>query len=882
MTQFDQRNQQVDTQYNADHITIQQQPLSLTEKQRKQNRARMLQRVQAIWIDGIFEPSLQEAAQIALQVQNKPSAVVTPLWSVLREFDTTGQLSSENASIVQVYDHASGEVLLLGEPGSGKTTLLLELTRTLLERARQDEAHPIPVVFPLSSWATTKRQPLTTWLASELHTKYQIPLTLATSWIEMDQVLPLLDGLDEVPSVQQAACVEAINTYRREHGLLPTVVCSRQTDYLALSTRLLLRTAVVVQPLTPEQIASYLASGGERLEALHQTLREDADLRALASTPLMLNVLTAAYQGTPPQEITTTGSLGMKQEQVFASYVQRMLTHRNTRTRYTPQQTIHWLSYLAGQMKRQSQTVFYIEQMQPDWLSGTRMLRAYDRWAVRLPGVLIGILISLAITTLFISALRFADLVTNILLGGLLGGLLSEGSTIQRPAANSGKVRSIPWQQFLQRLLVGILIGLGVGLSYVLSYELRYGLSAGLSVGLCSILLQVLLVKSNTAQSPSQTLPPVWRTKWQRLIRSTALRNGLLAGLLVGLSYGLSAVLSYGLSAVLSAVLSYGLIFGLSYGLSYGLIFGLSFGLSYGLSTGFLSLLLIGKSITVQLTDRLIWSWTSLGRSLRSSQHVRATLQIAALVGLSYVLSYELRYGLSAGLSAGLSVGLSVGLIFGLNYWYLIGLFQGVSSETIGDQQRMAPNQGIRRSAFNGLVLGFISAMSAGLIFGLIIGLSYGLIIGLSAGLLAGLLKGGLASLRHYVLRFLLWRSGAIPWNYPHFLDNAYEQILLRKVGGGYIFLHRLLLDYFADLETGSDSKVLAEDRQEILPLDGASTSAELSEADSYVDAPTAQLISTSILSEVPRLLSCGHEQPTPNARFCSVCGEPVQSSSLE
>src|SRR5205823_10944955 len=100
MTQFDQRNQQVDTQYNADHITIQQQPLSLTEKQRKQNRARMLDRVQAIWIEGILHPSLQGAAQIALGLEHKSTAIVTPFWHVLREFDTTGQLSSEHASIV--------------------------------------------------------------------------------------------------------------------------------------------------------------------------------------------------------------------------------------------------------------------------------------------------------------------------------------------------------------------------------------------------------------------------------------------------------------------------------------------------------------------------------------------------------------------------------------------------------------------------------------------------------------------------------------------------------------------------------------------------------------------------------------------------------------
>src|SRR5436309_12964174 len=80
--------------------------------------------------------------------------------------------------------------------------------------------------------------------------------------------------------------------------------------------------------------------------------------------------------------------------------------------------------------------------------------------------------------------------------------------------------------------------------------------------------------------------------------------------------------------------------------------------------------------------------------------------------------------------------------------------------------------------------------------------LRLGLIYGLSAGLLFGLLMGGWACLRHYVLRLLLWRSGAMPWNYPRFLDSAAEQILLRKVGGGYIFVHRLLLEYFASLDT--------------------------------------------------------------------------------
>ena len=91
--------------------------LSLTEKQRKQNGSRMLDRVHRIWIKGVLEPSVQGAAQIALELENKPSAVVTPMWQEVRAFDTTRRLSSADGSIVQVYDHANGEVLILGEPG---------------------------------------------------------------------------------------------------------------------------------------------------------------------------------------------------------------------------------------------------------------------------------------------------------------------------------------------------------------------------------------------------------------------------------------------------------------------------------------------------------------------------------------------------------------------------------------------------------------------------------------------------------------------------------------------------------------------------------------------------------------------------------------------
>ena len=60
--------------------------------------------------------------------------------------------------------------------------------------------------------------------------------------------------------------------------------------------------------------------------------------------------------------------------------------------------------------------------------------------------------------------------------------------------------------------------------------------------------------------------------------------------------------------------------------------------------------------------------------------------------------------------------------------------------------------------------------------------------------------NGGITYIKHHVLRILLWRNNYAPWNYIRFLDYAAERVFLHKVGGGYIFTHRLLMEYFATL----------------------------------------------------------------------------------
>lgn len=368
---------------------------------------------------------------------------------------------------------------------------------------------------------------------------------------------------------------------------------------------------------------------------------------------------------------------------------------------------------------------------------------------------------------------------------------------------------------------LGAVVNVGLEQGAGPSYWLVAGVINGLSVGLGSILLQVFLERSHTTALDLQTRPPSRGLRWWHFWRHVGIRNGLRAGLLLGLSAGVGAGVAFG---VTDEMAGFGLRTALIEGLGAGINIGVNVALVSGLSAGLLSPLLSRNLRAISPADELRWSWRSLRRSLFAWRHLSRILGVSVFAGLLYGLRLwplYVIYGQDSGTSW-LDYGLAAGTTLGLISWLLLGLFEGVASETIADEQRVAPNQGIHRSARNGLVLGLISAGIAWLITGMFAA-GYGwageLITGLSVGLLAGLLNGGLAALRHSVLRFLLWRADSIPRNYPHFLDYAAERILLRKVGGGYIFVHRLLLEYFASLNSEMAPREVTGQEEPALPI---------------------------------------------------------------
>ncbi|MEZ4707868.1 MAG: hypothetical protein R3A44_11705 [Caldilineaceae bacterium] len=89
-------------------------------------------------------------------------------------------------------------------------------------------------------------------------------------------------------------------------------------------------------------------------------------------------------------------------------------------------------------------------------------------------------------------------------------------------------------------------------------------------------------------------------------------------------------------------------------------------------------------------------------------------------------------------------------------------------------------------------------------------GLVYGVVSGMIVGLMAGLYQ----CIKHLVLRWLLYYGGNTPFNLARFLNYCHERIFLRKVGGGYIFIHRMLMEHFASL-TDDDIERIARSVEE-------------------------------------------------------------------
>lgn len=566
-------------------------PLVPLSMEQRTNRQRLLKRVRTIWIEGMLEQSLQHAVWVDLHLQKRPDALPNPWSVVVQELDQEPHPLPPGTSILQVFDEADEELLILGDPGSGKTTVLLYLTRTLLDKAERDEKRRMPVVFNLSSWAR-QRLSLSQWMLEELTLRYQVPRKVGQAWLDTNQIFPLLDGLDEVEESARAACVQEIITFKNqpsEHT--PFVICCRTGEYQTLSARLPLQYAVMLLPLSDNQIEVYLSSVSGDLDTLREAIREDQDLFELARRPLMLAIFTQAYQNKTPLDFPVSKARDEYPRILFQQYVKQMLRRRAELQQGTAEQAQHWLTYFASQLHQQQQTIFAVEELQPSWLP-----ERFQPWYIRAMTLVYGLTFSLIgggvfwLTYGIIFGLIYRTPEKLLycstfglllgLVGGITGGLIFGLTFRHHQTIHPAEITSWSWSAARKGLGIGLLGGLGAGLLAGLLAEIIAGPRGALVLG-CVLAGVIGLVGGLVGglapgQMPERaSLSPnegIWRSG----------RRGLLAVLLFAVTVGLASGWIVTLFGTSLGSLTYSLILGITLGSGAGLVFGLAFNLTGG------------------------------------------------------------------------------------------------------------------------------------------------------------------------------------------------------------------------------------------------------------------------------------------------------------
>ncbi|HEY3464628.1 MAG TPA: NACHT domain-containing protein [Amycolatopsis sp.] len=196
----------------------------------------------------------------------------------------------------------SRRLVVIGKPGSGKTFLGIILNIGLLRSRTPGSA--VPMFLSLSSWDPVVDS-LDDWLVDTLASLHYgddpaIPRTLLSQQL----VLPILDGLDELPEHLRRPAISRINETLQ--GDLPLVLTCRSNEYreeITGGAPVLLRAPVVeILPVRTADVVRALQDNPRWADVVdHIEKHPRSPIGTTLTTPLMLSLFTATFERRDPQ-----------------------------------------------------------------------------------------------------------------------------------------------------------------------------------------------------------------------------------------------------------------------------------------------------------------------------------------------------------------------------------------------------------------------------------------------------------------------------------------------------------------------------------------------------------------------------------------------------
>ncbi|WP_198536212.1 NACHT domain-containing protein [Pseudofrankia saprophytica] len=669
-------------------------------------------------------------------------------------------------------------LVVLGDPGSGKSILLGRLVVDLLRERRPGGA--VPVIVSAASWNPTA-QDLWPWLTGRLVAAYPglgrpMPgqhfvrrshrVREVDALREANLLVPVLDGLDEIPGRVQAQAIAKINeALPPEDGIVVSCRVSEFRSALRAAPKLRNAFGITLRDLEPDAVRNYLEhdAGDDRWDPIIPVLGGSSPVAQVLRVPLYVSLARTIYNphsgnlgagaagrptgvGRSPGEAPRGGLPDPEElldeerfqtpdkvkDHLFRAFIPA--AYRRTTPspgprgptpagrwsrriggpgRYTAEQAERWLTYLARHLKRNADNVTDL-----DW------------WDIR--------------------------------------------RAVPRPLAGA---------------VVGAICGLATGLVALTDPRLGVGLGVGMLTALAVALPVRFLAdrrRSEAAGShPNGRIP----LRKDRTLASS-LVCGVVGGLAGGVLGGAASMVGIGTASGLLSATAGALAVGLGIGASGGRLGGAlgataggcATALTAGVGQGVLPAIIDGLAIALgagfavgvggadEPAEKLRWSSAGLVGGLA----IGAGVGVGAVLGLGASLFNGLIAGLTAGVAAGLATGMRGAAPTDLT------LAAGPRTLYARDRKTFA----VVTTIF-GVTMVFGTYVPEGYNVSLGAAFAGALTIGLTGGFLHAC-WGTFA-----IARAWLAIRGELPWDLMGFLTDAHEQRgVLRQAGAHYQYRH--------------------------------------------------------------------------------------------